>query len=202
MAAAENIKQAPARKEKKPPKKITEKYLHNSGLAYLQRFTSSVPNFRRVMTRKIDKSCNFHKEQDRKVCLKLLDTTVATFERQGLLNDAAYTQGMVTSLRRRGLSSRAIQFKLQNKGLLADAIQQALAAFDGDAGGSQADMTAAIQLMRKRRFGCYGLAPADEKAKNRQLSAFARAGFGFDIAQKVLALPQEEADEILHKRSY
>ena len=38
MAEPENIKPAPRRREKKPPKKITEKYLYNSGLAYLQRF--------------------------------------------------------------------------------------------------------------------------------------------------------------------
>lgn len=196
MAHGENINRGARRREKKPPKKITEKYLHNAGLAYLQRFTSSVPNFRRVMMRKIDKSCNFHKEQDKEACLAMLDKAVAEFERQGYLNDAAYTTGMVTSLRRRGLSSRAIQYKLQSKGLTETAIKDALGAFDGDA---NADFTAAVQLMKKKRFGCYGARAVDEKQRNRQMSAFARAGFGFDIVQRALALSLDEADEILQR---
>lgn len=199
MADAENINPKRSRPAKKPPKKITEKYLYNSGLAYLERFPASVPHFRRVMGRKIDKSCNFHKDQDRDACIKMLDTTVATFERQGLLNDAAYTIGMVTSLRRRGLSSRAIQYKLQSKGLGEAAIRDAISAFDGD---DNADFSAAVQLMRKKRFGCFGTRTAEEKERNRQLSAFARAGFGFDLAQKALALPLEDAEEILFQRSY
>lgn len=199
MADAENINPKRSRPAKKPPKKITEKYLYNSGLAYLERFPASVPHFRRVMGRKIDKSCNFHKEQDRDACIKMLDTTVATFERQGLLNDAAYTTGMVTSLRRRGLSSRAIQYKLQSKGLGEAAIRDAISEFDGD---DNADFSAAVQLMRKKRFGCFGTRAAEEKERNRQLSAFARAGFGFDLAQKALALPLEDAEEILFQRSY
>ncbi len=203
MAAAENIKQAPARKGKKPPKKITEKYLYNAGLAYLERFPASVPHFRRVMMRKIDKSCNFHKDQERETCITMLDKTVAGFERQGLLNDDAYTQGMVTSLRRRGLSARAIQFKLAQKGLPQEAVQKALDDFDGDDAGSEADLIAAVHLMRKKRFGCFGPEPTpdDEKARNRRLSAFARAGFGFDTVHKALALPLDEAEEILRKRS-
>lgn len=199
MADAENINPKRSRPAKKPPKKITEKYLYNSGLAYLERFPASVPHFRRVMGRKIDKSCNFHKEQDRDACLKMLDTTVATFERQGLLNDAAYTKGMVTSLRRRGLSSRAILYKLQSKGLNEGPIREAINAFDGD---DNTDFSAAVQLMRKKRFGCFGTRALEEKERNRQLSAFARAGFGFDLAQKALALPLEEAEEILFQRSY
>jgi regulatory protein len=201
MADAENINPKRSRPAKKPPKKITEKYLYNSGLAYLERFPASVPHFRRIMGRKIDKSCNFHKDQDKEACLQMLDTTVATFERQGLLNDDAYTTGMVTSLRRRGLSSRAIHYKLQSKGLGESAIREALAAFDGD---TNADFTAAVQLMRKKHFGCFGKQdqPMEEKERNRQLSSFARAGFGFDLIQKALALTLDEAEEILYQRPY
>lgn len=202
MAETENINPSRSRKEKKPPKKITEKYLHNAGLAYLERFPASIPHFRRVMMRKIDKSCNFHKEQERDGCLLLLDATVATFERQGLLNDEAYTMGMVTSLRRRGLSGRAIHFKLMSKGLMAEAIQDALNSFDGDDGGSIADFGAAVQLMKKKRYGCFGKQAADEKERNRQMGAFARAGFGFPMAQRALGLSLEEAQDILHQRSF
>jgi len=205
MAERQNIKQAAGKTGKKPPKKITEKYLYNSGLAYLQRFTSSVPNFRRVMMRKIEKSCNFHKDQDREACVALLDAAVATFERQGLLNDTAYTQGMVTSLRRRGLSARAIQAKLQQKGLDAGSIAQAVAAFDGGKEHGQAELMAAVQYARRKRLGCFGKAVAGDEAdktRNRQMASLARAGFSYDVTEKTLALSEEDAEELLRRSSY
>ena len=195
MAEPENIKPAAGRREKKPPKKITEKYLYNSGLAYLQRFTSSTPNFRRVMGRKIDRSCNYHKDQSREDCEKLLDTTVQTFVRQGLLNDDAYLQGMVTSLRRRGLSTQAILSKLVMKGMVQEVILKTLRAYDEERGGENPDLAAAILLMRRKRIGAFR--KSEDGDKNKELAALARGGFGFDIAQKALSLEQDEAEEIL-----
>ncbi len=195
MAEPENIKRGKPRHEKKPPKKITEKYLYNSGLAYLQHFTSSVPNFRRVMGKKIDRSCNYHKDQDKETCLKLLDTTVETFVRQGLLNDDAYLQGMVTSLRRRGLSTRAILSKLGQKGLAQDEVLKVVRAHDEERGSTEPDLAAAIMLMRRKRIGPFR--KNEDAEKNKELASLARAGFGFDIAQKALALEQDEAENIL-----
>ena len=195
MAEPENIKPAAGRREKKPPKKITEKYLYNSGLAYLQRFTSSTPNFRRVMGRKIDRSCSYHKDQSREDCEKLLDTTVQTFVRQGLLNDDAYLQGMVTSLRRRGLSTQAILSKLVMKGMVQEVILKTLRAYDEERGGENPDLAAAILLMRRKRIGAFR--KSEDGDKNKELAALARGGFGFDIAQKALSLEQDEAEEIL-----
>lgn len=195
MAEPENIKRGKPRTEKKPPKKITEKYLYNSGLAYLQRFTSSVPNFRRVMSKKIDRSCNYHNDQDKERCLKYLDAAVETFLRQGLLNDDAYLQGMVTSLRRRGLSTRAILSKLGQKGLTQDDILKVVHTHDEERGNTDPDLAAAVMLMRRKRIGPFR--KKDDAEKTKELAALARAGFGFDIAQKALCLEQDEAEEIL-----
>lgn len=195
MAEPENIKPAARRREKKPPKKITEKYLYNSGLAYLQRFTTSTPNFRRVMGRKIDKSCNYHKDQVREDCQKMLDTTVETFLRQGLLNDDAYLQGMVNSLRRRGLSTQAILSKLAMKGLTQEATLKTLRAYDEDRGAANPDLAAAVMLMRRKRIGAFRR--NEDADKTKELAALARGGFGFDIAQKALSLEQDEAEDIL-----
>ncbi len=195
MAEPENIKRGKPRGEKKPPKKITEKYLYNSGLAYLQRFPSSTPHFRRIMGRKIDRSCNYHKDQDREACARLLDTTVETFVRQGLLNDAAYLQGMVNSLRRRGLSTQAILAKLGQKGMGQDTVLKALRSYDEDNGIANPDLAAAVMLMRRKRIGVFSKKEDADKA--RELAALARAGFGFDIANKALHLKQDEAEEIL-----
>ncbi len=198
MAEPEDIKPHKARPAKKPPKKITGKYLYNSGLAYLQRFPTSTPHFRRIMGRKIDRSCNYHKDQNLEDCQKLLDETVETFVRQGLLNDDAYLQGMINSLRRRGLSKQAILSKLQQKGLSQDAILRTLGAYDEAEGAENPDLAAAVLLMRRKRLGCFR--KVREEDRNKEMASLARAGFGFDIAQKALSMGEEEAEEILSAR--
>jgi len=195
MAEPENIKRGPPRREKKPPKKITEKYLYNAGLAYLQRFPASVPHFRRVIGRKIDRSCTYHKDQDREACAQMLDTTIETFVRQGLLNDDAYLQGMVNSLRRRGLSTQAILSKLQQKGLTQESILTTLRAYDKERGAGNPDLAAAILLMRRKRLGPFR--KTQDADRNKELASLARAGFGFDIAQKALSMNMDETEEIL-----
>lgn len=194
MTGTENIKDAKPARGKKPPKKITEKYLYNSGLAYLQRFPASVPHFRRVMSRKIDKSCNYHKDQDRQACIALLDSAIAQFERMGLLNDEAYLSGMINSLRRRGLSKQAILSKLGQKGLGQETVLTALRGYDEQSGSENPDLAAALLLARRKRIGPYRR--TEEGDRNKELAALARAGFGFDIAQKAIGLSQDEADEI------
>lgn len=195
MAEPENIKPAARRREKKPPKKITEKYLYNAGLAYLQRFPAGTPHFRRVMGRRIERSCNYHKDQSRETCQTLLDATIATFLRQGLLNDDAYLQGMVTSLRRRGLSTQAILSKLAQKGMAQEAVAAALRAYDEDRGAANPDLAAAVLMMRRKRIGAFR--KSDDADKTKELAALARGGFGFDIAQKALSLELDEAERIL-----
>ena len=195
MAEPENIKAGKHRREKKPPKKITDKYLYNSGLAYLQRFPASTPHFRRVMGRKIDRSCNYHNEQSREDCIALLESAIAQFERMGLLNDDAYLSGMINSLRRRGLSTQAILSKLCQKGLPQDRILETLQSHDEAAGAENADLSAALLLARRKRLGAYRR--AEELDKNKELAALARAGFGFDIAQRALSLGFDEAEEII-----
>lgn len=144
-------------KKFKPPKKITEKYLHNAGLAYLQRFPASTAHFKTVMTRKIDKSCRFHKNQSREDCIALLDPLVSKFQEFGLLDDDAYLKGMITSFRRRGLSSRQIEMKLMQKGLTGNIVKQALQNHDVEEYDTEnnGDLHAALIFARRRKLGPY-----------------------------------------------
>ena len=41
-------------------------------------------------------------------------------------------------------------------------------------------------------------AALDEKRKEKELSAFARNGFGFEIGRRVFDMDAEEADEVLY----
>lgn len=189
-----NIKAETARKPVKIPKKITETYLHNSALYYLQRFAASSAQFRKVMQRKIDLSCRHHTDQNPEDCQVLLDKLVTRFQENGLLNDATYARGMVITLRRRGMSERAIFMKLQNKGLSEAQIKGAVEDFntENETNTAESEYRAALKLARKKRVGPYAVT---EFEYDRALSAFARAGFSFDVARRVLGMTPDDLND-------
>lgn len=168
------------------PKKITESYLHNSGLYYLERFASSSENFRKVMMRKVQKSCYAHKDQDIDKCAELVDALVLKFQNLELLNDESYARSMVTSMRRRGKSRRYIIGNLKTKGLNADIVERELQRYADEnlEDASTDEFEAALTFARKKRIGPFrGI---KEEAFEKELATLARAGFSYDIAQKVL----------------
>lgn len=175
---------------KKPPKRITEHYLYNAGLNYLQRFTAGTGHFRTVMTRKIDRSCRHHTDQDRNACLKLLEELITRLTANGLLNDEAYTRGMVNSLRRRGLSARAIESRLQQKGIGTENARRALEQYDAEEHSEDTELESALIFIRRKRLGPF--ATTEKKAApDKAIAALARAGFSCDIARRILKTEQE-----------
>ncbi len=183
------------------PKKITETYLHNSGLYYLQRFAASKAHFRSVMLRKVRKSCLHHKDQDFETCAALVEKLAERFEESGLLNDATYLGGMVRSLRRRGLSERAIVAKLAQKGIGASDTARALARYDaeigaeGPEGKSDAERRAALVYCRRKKIGPY--AKDNNKDPRKFMASLARGGFSFDTIRFVLNIDLGEYSELL-----
>lgn len=184
------------RREKKPPKKISADYLHNSGLYYLQRFPASAGHFRTVMMRKVDKSCRHHTGQDREECARMVDNLVAKFTEMGLLNDTGYANGMVTSLRRRGLSRRAIEAKLSAKGLKREQIAAALSGHADDRPDGDVELAAALRLARRKRLGPFSASAARAE---RDMAALARGGFAYDIVSKVMNMDTETAEDTLRQ---
>lgn len=107
----------------------------------------------------------------------------------GGLNDTAYAGVATRSGVRSGRSKRAIAQRLAIKGIDRETASVALEEAD--------DLYAAVVLARKRAFGPFRKIDLDEKRQNKELSAFARGGFGFDLAKKVFAMSLEDAEEIL-----
>lgn len=177
---------------RKPPKKITPDYLNNAGLAYLERFPTSAAHFRRVMMRKVDRSCRFHADQDRAACAAMVDDVIGKFRTLGFLNDDAYVRGMVNSLRRRGTSAAGIKAKLAAKGMAGDAVARALSAHTDDNGTD--DLGAALILARRKKIGPFR-PPSREENRDKELAALARAGFSYDTAAKALSMDADEANE-------
>lgn len=117
------------------------------------------------------------------------DAALAFGRRVGALDDKSYAEVKVRSLGRAGRSKRVIARKLQEKGIDRPTADEALE--DAD------DPTAAIAFARKRGFGPYRRAPLDEKRLAREMSAFARNGFSFDLARRVLEMTADEAEAVV-----
>jgi regulatory protein len=105
------------------------------------------------------------------------------------LDDRAYAETSSRSGMRSGKSRRAVLQKLSQKGVAKDTAAEAVAAID--------DFYAALVLARKRAFGPFRKVALDDRRKAKELSAFARAGFGFDIGKTILSMPIEDAEEAL-----
>jgi regulatory protein len=111
--------------------------------------------------------------------LALIDDVVARAVRGGLVDDRRYAEGRVASLRRRGGSARVIGAKLAAKGVARDTVAAALVSAEDD------EMAAAHALARRKRLGPYRT--GDRAAfREKDLAAFARAGFGFAIARRIV----------------
>ncbi|MEN3149049.1 recombination regulator RecX [Neorhizobium sp. IRAMC:178] len=105
------------------------------------------------------------------------------------LDDEAFAAISTRSGMRGGRSRRAIAQKLSQKGIASVTVAAAIAEAD--------DLHAALILARKRAFGPFRKSELDEKRKAKELSAFARAGFSFDIGKKIFEMSLDEAEEAL-----
>jgi regulatory protein len=164
--------------ERRPPRPVSSAYLERAAMAYLERYSSSSDNLRRVLRRKVDKRCRLRGEEAASFH-PLIEEVIAKTLRLGLVDDVRYAEARVATLRRRGGSARAIQAKLAAKGVDRSTITATL-------GGEEGDETAAAHaLARRRKLGPYR---PGEKAPYREkdLASLARAGFSYGIARTVI----------------
>ncbi|MCB9983206.1 MAG: regulatory protein RecX [Rhodospirillales bacterium] len=192
----QSAKCKPQARHKKQPKKVTETYLHNAGLYYLERYASSAANFHAVMLRKVKRSCMVHTDQNYDQCAAMVNKLVEKFINVGLLDDRTYSRATVISLRRRGKSTRAIQTALRAKGLSPDQIETALNEIDTESHENlaEAERHAALTFARKKRLGPWR---GDKEADfQKELSRMARAGFSYDTSRSVLKIQEEDAPYI------
>jgi regulatory protein len=175
------------------PKRATAPYLERAALHYLERFASSSGNLKRVLMRKVARSAEAH-GTDATEGERLVDALIARYLGAGLLDDRAYAAQKTASLRRRGGSRYAIRGKLAQKGVGGELIDETLGAEAGES-----ELAAACALVRRRRLGPLRAEPARTAHRQKDLAALARAGFGLDLARRVLALSDEAALQALER---
>lgn len=184
-----NTQASPARrKPARGPRRITAEYLERAGLYYLERYATSVENFRRVLMRKVLRSAHAH-DDDPATGAGLVDALVARYADAGLLDDGRYAEAQARALYGRGLAVRAIGARLRAKGVAADDIEAALVALGQEervANRDALDLKAACVFARKRRLGPYRKKAGGREQRNKELAAMGRAGFGYEISRKVV----------------
>ena len=172
--------------ERKVPRKVSARSLENAALFYLARFSAPSAQLRRVLLRRVDKSAKAH-GTDPAEGRRLVDDLIERYRRSGLVDDAAYAAGKARSLRRRGTSRVVIGRTLRAKGLSAaesDAALQGLAQENG--GDGDEEFTAAARLAQRKRLGPFRPKVARAELRQRDMAALARAGFGYDVARRVV----------------
>jgi len=176
-------------RERKAPKKISKTYLENAALYYLQRYATSAENLKRILLRKVKRSCAFHQTAVEDFA-PLVDELVARYMSVGLVDDKVFAQAKVTSLRRQGHSGRSIIARLQVKGLSTAQIEAAMKNIDAE--HENAEITAALAYTRRKKLGPYRKKPiTDPKDLQKELASMGRAGFSYDVARRALVLSED-----------
>lgn len=160
------------------------RWAHRSAADYLGKHASSASHLHKVMARR---AARRHPEIGREGCAALADEAVAFCREHAFVDDTTYAAMKVRSGVRKGFSRRRIGAGLAAKGIDAETAGEALAQSD--------DWTAAVAFARRRRFGPWRKAPPDPETRKKEAGAFARNGFGGDIAFKLLDMTVEEAEE-------
>ncbi len=179
---------------RRPFKKPTPERLANVALYYLSRYAASEASLRRVLQNRVRRAAMrdeaFASDREAQAALAAaIEKIVEGHKLSGVLNDTAYAEMKVGSLRRAGRSARRIAQHLTQKGVKSGVIEEALA---GDEDG--AELKAAQAFAKRRGLGSYrkGGASEDWKAKSKETASMARAGFSFDVIKKVLGSVPED----------
>lgn len=168
----------------------TEERLIRSALHYLERYSTSEANLRRVLERKVLKACRAL-DLDPAEHSGMIDRVVARFVGNGLVNDRTFAETKIAGLRRRGGSARKIAAQLGAKGVDRDTIDLVLETDE------TSDLEAARVFARRRRLGPFRTKERTER-RDRDLAAMCRAGFDFETARQVIDaqdLPEDAQEE-------
>jgi regulatory protein len=164
--------------------------LEQQALDYLARFASSAANLRRVLKEKVERSARLH-GTNREAGLAAIERLVERFTAAGILDDSRFAEGRAQSLFRRGTSRRGIAAKLSEKGVGAAEIATALETLDALA--ADPELASAVAFARRRRLGPFRDPGKRMSARDKDLGALARAGFGFDVARRVVDAEDPDA---------
>lgn len=174
------------KKSYRKPKKITPKRLENIALYYLNRFESSAANLERVLKKRVKKAALFH-EVEYKTTDAWIHTTIQTMKKMGYIDDTRYAKNQTRQMLQEGKSKKFIISKLRSKGVCSETIDQIIRPLDDDS-----QHQAALTFARKKLLGPFSVSNKKRENREKQLASFARAGFDYQTAKKILEIKKIE----------
>ncbi|GEM16707.1 regulatory protein RecX [Gluconobacter oxydans] len=190
-----------------PPPVPDAASLREVALAHLARFATTEQGLRQVLDRRLRRwgvrasRAGLPNEDIESAIASLrpaIDGIVASMTDLGAVDDAGYARNRALSLTRTGRSRRAVEAHLAHKGVDQDTTREALNDSLGersDSSAQEAELAAALVLARKRRLGPFQRPDREEEDPLKALGVFARNGFSRDVAQSVLDMDSDEAED-------
>jgi regulatory protein len=189
----------PAKKSNGKPKPVTAASLENVAMHYLERFSGSAADLRRVLLRRVRRGAESddraEAETRRTEGAALVEALLAKLQGNGILDDRRYAATKAASLHRRGGSRRAVAARLAQHGVERDLIADAVGTMN-EAGGDT-DLIAAGAFARRRRLGPYRSSDPTPASRQKDMAALARAGFDQNTARRVLDCRDGDAVDAL-----
>lgn len=177
-----------------------EAALREAALAHLTRFAATEAGLVRVLDRRIARWARAAEAEgrEREAIAAAVATARATARaiaarlvQAGAVDDAAFASARAARLARAGRSRRAIAAHLAAKGVTAEVAAEVMPE------GEEAEVIAALRLLRRKRLGPFAAEPPDAEARRRTLAMLARAGFPSGPARRALGMEREEAAALL-----
>jgi regulatory protein len=184
--------------------------LHEAALAYLARGAATADSVKKTLERRISnwarRSVRAGRDaegvaSDAAKARELVPEIVGRLREVGLVNDTTFAENRAKRMSSAGRSRRAIAAHLAQKGVDAATVRDAV---PRDAG---AELGAALAFARKRRIGPFASTDdvpegrdAKREAERKALGAMARAGFDWNVCERVMRMDRDDAEERLRER--
>ncbi len=157
--------------------------LRRSALAYLARYAAPAAHVRRILRRRLERGAA--RGDEIRAGEEDIDAVLVDLARMGLIDDRAWAEAQARALRRRGTSARGLAARLSSKGLARAETERLLVDED-----DEAELKAAQMLARRRRLGPWRAPSTRAARRDKDLAAMARAGFGLQLARRVIDADQ------------
>ncbi|GAB4573679.1 MAG: hypothetical protein Tsb008_08760 [Rhodothalassiaceae bacterium] len=170
---------------------MTRERLEAGALHYLARFAASEERLRRLLADRIARRNDGHRPPDREQAA-WIEEIVAKCRRLGLIDDAAYALMRARGRLARGMAPARIRADLRARGVADADVEAAFVRLMEEAGETHPlDAEAALRFARRRHFGPWRRVEASTDRLKREIAAFARAGFSYGLARRIVSAVDE-----------
>ena len=160
---------------------MTRVGLEGAALRYLERFDCSVARLRKVLTERVGKAARAGIE-GAAAAPAIVEELLERYQASGLINDERFAKNFAARQRDRGSSRRMIEQKLRARGITSEVVDQLMPRNESAA----SELEAARAFAKRRRLGPHRKPETREEYRRKDLMAMARAGFSYEMAQRVL----------------